>query len=134
MSSSLPEDVRQMVAERAGYRCEYCLIPDSDSFLAFHIDHIIALKHRGRSVLTNLAYSCALCNMRKGSDVASFDEVTGRVVPLFHPRHDDWAEHFSLEHGVIAPRTDVGRVTVALLDLNHPHHVQERELLSSTSD
>lgn len=127
MSSSLPADVRQLVAERADYRCEYCLIREADSFLAFQIDHIIALKHRGPSKLDNLAYCCALCNMRKGSDVASFDEESGRVVPLYHPRRDQWSDHFRLEGGQIHPLTDIGQVTVTLLQLNRSELIVERE-------
>jgi len=97
MSKSLPDDVRQLVAERAGYRCEYCLIPDDLAFVPHHIDHIIAQKHRGRSTLDNLPFACALCNKRKGSDVESYDELTDRIVPLYHPRRHTWSDHFRLE-------------------------------------
>jgi 5-methylcytosine-specific restriction endonuclease McrA len=110
MSKSIPDDVRQMVAERAGYRCEYCLIPESQVFIPHQIDHIIAQKHRGKSTLDNLAYSCALCNKRKGSDVASFDEETDQVVPLYNPRRNVWAEHFRLDGVSIQPISPTGRL------------------------
>jgi hypothetical protein len=54
MSASLREQVRQ----RAGQRCEYCQIPEELDTLTFHWDHIIAQKHRGLTVLQNLAWSC----------------------------------------------------------------------------
>ena len=129
MSRSLPEDVRQLVAERAGYRCEYCLVPEAQSFIPHQIDHIIAQKHYGGSTLDNLAFSCALCNKRKGSNVASFDRDTDQVVPLYNPRRDVWSEHFRLERAVIEPVSPVGRVTVQLLQLNRPYLLAERELL-----
>ena len=129
MSKSLPDDVRQLVAERASYRCEYCLVPADLTFIPHQIDHIIAQKHRGHSTLDNLAYACALCNKRKGSDVASYDELTERVVPLYHPRRDTWNDHFRLDGAIIAPLTPEGRATVTLLQLNRPSLVAERELL-----
>ncbi len=129
MSNPLPDDVRQLVAERAGFCCEYCLIPDSQSFIPHQIDHIIARKHRGQSTLDNLAYSCALCNKRKGSDIASWDELTDQIVPLFHARHDVWSDHFRLDGATIEPLSPVGRVTVQLLQLNRPVLLAERELL-----
>jgi hypothetical protein len=128
MSKSIPDDVRQMVAERAGYRCKYCLIPESQAFIPHQIDHVIAQKHRGKSTLDNLAYSCALCNKRKGSDVASFDEETEQVVPLYNPRRDVWAEHFRLDGIMIEPVSPTGRVTVLLLQLNRPSLLAERQL------
>ena len=64
-------DVRQFVAERAEYLCEYCLIHEDDTYLGCQIEHIISLKHGGTSDADNLAYACALCNRHKGSDVGS---------------------------------------------------------------
>lgn len=76
--------------ERAGERCEYCLIPESMTFALHEIDHIIAEKHGGRTEEENLGLSCALCNGFKGSDLTSIDPETGAIVPLFHPRRDAW--------------------------------------------
>jgi len=122
------------VAKRAGFRCEYCLIPDSLTFAPHEIDHIIALKHGGDSTLDNLAYACAICNKRKGSDVASFDRISDRVVPLYHPRRDRWRDHFRMEQSRITPITDRGRVTVELLRLNHYTRLAERELLREAGE
>ena len=41
----VPADLRRLVRERAGFRCEYCLIPETDVFYSLHVDHIIAEKH-----------------------------------------------------------------------------------------
>jgi hypothetical protein len=84
----IPAALRRPTRERAGERCEYCLIPESATFFTHPIDHIIAEKHGGLTAADNLALSCALCNGFKGSDLASVDPATGSVVPLFHPRRD----------------------------------------------
>jgi hypothetical protein len=96
---------------------------------AHEIDHVIAEKHGGLTDAGNLALACALCNGFKGSDLASIDADTGAIVPLFSPRRDRWTEHFRLESGRIEPLTASARATVRLLQLNHPHRVEERLLL-----
>ena len=80
----IPIALRRQVRERAGERCEYCLIPESMTWAAHTIDHIIAEKHGGSTTVDNLALACTLCNSRKGSDLASIDERTGSIEPLFH--------------------------------------------------
>lgn len=125
----IPTALRHLVIERAGGRCEYCAIPETTAFAAHELDHIIAQKHGGPTDAENLALSCALCNKHKGSDVASVDPDTGHVVPLYHPRRARWSDHFQLDIARIVPLTPTGRVTVRLLQLNHPDRVMERELL-----
>ena len=58
--------MRDKVAARAGHSCEYCQTPEQASFAAHEMDHVIALKHGGETTLDNLAFSCTLCNRRKG--------------------------------------------------------------------
>jgi hypothetical protein len=37
------------VRQRAGYRCEYCCLPqNAEPFFAYHVEHIVARQHRGR--------------------------------------------------------------------------------------
>lgn len=95
------------------------------------MDHIIAQKHGGDTILDNLALCCRLCNQHKGSDIASLDPADGALTPLFHPRREIWRDHFLLRGGIIIPRTSVGRVTARLLQLNAPERVMERELLAA---
>lgn len=121
--------VRQQVRRRAGGRCEYCLVHEDDSYVRHQIDHILARKHGGTTSLSNLAFACVLCNRYKGSDVAAPDPVTGEIVPLFHPRRQRWSDHFTLRGAVIVPLDSTGRATVALLRLNAPERVLEREEL-----
>ncbi len=130
ISAALRREVRQ----RAGERCEYCLLAESNSFFPHEPDHLIAKKHGGETVSENLALACFDCNRFKGSDVASIDVLTGRLVGLFNPRLQRWSEHFRLEGGRIIPFTEVGRVTEVLLRLNLPARVEVRERLAASGE
>ena len=87
----IPADLRQAVRERAGGRCEYCLLHEDDVVLAHEADHIIAERHGGPTTLENRAWACASCNRYKGSDLSSFDIHSGRIVNLFNPRTQQWS-------------------------------------------
>jgi hypothetical protein len=121
--------LRRLVRERAGERCEYCLIPEQVTLAPHWIDHIVAEKHGGLTVAENLALACVLCNQHKGSDLSSIHPESGTLVPLFHPRRDRWMDHFKLDGSRIEALTAIGLVTVRLLQLNQPDRIQERELL-----
>lgn len=123
--------LRLEVVLRAGEICEYCLVHQDDTWFGPAIDHVISVKHGGRTVLDNLALSCASCNQRKGSNVGSILPKSGKFVPLFNPRRDVWSEHFKLSDDmlIIHGRTAVGRVTVRLLGLNEfDRQVQRTQL------
>lgn len=125
----IPDILRQEVAKRALFKCEYCLLHQEDSIYAHEVDHIIAEKHRGETISENLCYACLECNRHKGSDFGSFDQETGDVVMLFHPRKDTWSDHFELDGTRIIPKTAKGRVTEFVLKLNSPKRLSEREIL-----
>ena len=118
--------LRRQVRERAGERCEYCLLAESQAFFPHEPDHLIAQKHGGTTTSSNLALACFDCNRFKGSDIASIDAVTGELVALFNPRTQRWSEHFRLNGGEIIPLTPVGRVTEKLLRFNLPDRVETR--------
>ena len=121
--------LRREVRERAGERCEYCLLTESQEFPPHEPDHLIALKHDGQTTSENLALACFDCNRFKGSDIASIDAVTGELVGLFNPRTQRWFEHFRLDGAHIVPLTPVGRVTVRLLRFNLPSRIEVRKQL-----
>jgi 5-methylcytosine-specific restriction endonuclease McrA len=125
----VPELLRRQVRIRAKGRCEYCLVPDEDTFFPHEPDHIIAEKHGGATTLDNLAWACAACNRYKGSDLASIDPLTQRLAALFNPRRQQWARHFRLEDARIEPLTAAGRATVRLLRLNDERRIEERQAL-----
>ena len=77
-------------------------------------------------------YVCLLCNRAKGTDLGSIDAQSGQLTPFFHPRQQTWPEHFELEEATIVPLTAEGRVTVAILQLNHRDRLRERQQLQQT--
>lgn len=124
----IPAALRNLVYERAGGCCEYCLISETVTFATHHIDHIIAEKHGGQTVEENLALSCALCNKYKGSDLTSIDDETGEIVRLFNPRTDAWSEHFKIGNGTFIGLTTNARATIRLLQINNSARIEERKI------
>lgn len=130
MSTYIPANIRNIVAQRANRRCEYCLLYEKHSFLSFHIEHIISLKHGGETVLENLAFSCPICNASKGTDIGTILHGDQGVIRFFNPRTDTWHEHFNIhDTGEILPLTPVGAATVKILDMNHPDAIIERRAM-----
>jgi hypothetical protein len=121
--------LRELVRQRAGYRCEYCRIPQEWDVQPFQIDHIISLKHRGLSEESNLALSCYHCNAYKGPNIAGIDHETGEITRLFHPRRDQWAEHFGWDSFCLLGSTAIGRATIDVLSINLPERVELRRIL-----
>jgi len=119
--------LRILVTRRAGDQCEYCHIRQSqDSLYGFHIEHIIARQHGGRAVESNLALACHHCNLHKGPNLAGVDPKTGRAVPLFNPREQNWSSHFAMRGASIVGLTPTGRATVDVLAMNSIPRVQIR--------
>jgi hypothetical protein len=127
--TSTAATVREQVRQRADARCEYCRKPEAVSTYPHHVEHIIARKHGGSSDLENLAWACFQCNVSKGSDIASYDIETRELTPFFNPRQQDWYDHFDLVEAEIIGKTPVGRVTVRLLQMNHPEEIEVRRQL-----
>jgi hypothetical protein len=128
MSVYISEHLRQLVTNRANMQCEYCRLSLSNAYFAFHIDHIVSLKHGGLTIAKNLAFACALCNLNKGSDIATF--LTASQIPtrFFNPRTDDWNAHFEvLPTGFLSPKTEIGEATIKILKLNHVDAIIERQ-------
>jgi hypothetical protein len=117
-----------LVWQRAGNRCEYCHLsihqmPD----LAFEIDHIRAIKHRGPTQAGNLCLACFACNNHKGANLSGYDPVGKQVVTLFNPRRHKWAKHFRWDGPVLVGLTPIGRVTVIVLEINLDYRVDLRQ-------
>ena len=125
--------LRRLVAERAFDYCEYCRLPQTAAIARHHIEHIVPLKHGGRTIEENLALACPFCNEQKGTDVGSFDvETDGALTRFFNPRKDVWTEHFQpAENGEIEPLTAEARVTVKILQINNAERIEERRELTA---
>ncbi|MGF1538789.1 MAG: HNH endonuclease, partial [Elainellaceae cyanobacterium] len=94
------------------------------------IDHAIARKHGGKAIAENLVLACLPCNRHKGSDLTSFDPLTGKLTQLYNPRTQIWTNHFGIDEGSILALTATGRTTVALLKMNDIRRLQLRQALA----
>jgi 5-methylcytosine-specific restriction endonuclease McrA len=121
--------LRELVRDRAAARCEYCHLSQQFSELRFHVEHVMPRQHGGSDNAENLALACPDCNLLKGPNLTGVDPTTQRVVRLFHPRRDKWAEHFVQVGPRIFGRTPPGRATVSLLKLNDPQRLEVRALI-----
>lgn len=122
----IPVALRREVIERAHHCCEYCGIPAGATLAPHEPDHVIGEQHGGTTTLDNLALACYRCNRFKGPNIATRDDESGAVIPLFNPRTDRWSDHFQLDGAVILPLTGSGRGTVQLLRLNDEQRVALR--------
>jgi 5-methylcytosine-specific restriction endonuclease McrA len=73
--------VRQMVAERANWRCEYCQSPENMAPQSFTLEHIVPSSQGGSDEPENLAYACQGCNSSKYVKTEAPDPITKIVVP-----------------------------------------------------
>lgn len=125
----MPSAHEQFVAERAGYRCEYCHIPTAFFRVAFVCDHIIARKHGGQDIPENLAYACPFCNSFKLDNIAGVDSQSKEILRLFNPRKDSWKTHFRWDDAVLVGISPIGRATVQVLNINEFHRRLHRAIL-----
>lgn len=79
--------------------------------------------------MENLAWACIFCNLYKGSNLAGFDPANGELTRLFHPRKDNWDEHFHMRNDLITGNTAIGRTTISVLEMNSPILVRLRASL-----
>ncbi|MBL7785346.1 MAG: HNH endonuclease [Chitinophagales bacterium] len=129
-SRYISDNLRSFIALRANHRCEYCRITEQYAFFGFHVEHIISLKHGGKTEESNLAYACPICNTYKGTDIATLLPGSNELVRFFYPRMDQWNEHFMvLPTGEIQALSSVGIATINILRLNQPDAIIERRLL-----
>ena len=117
------------VALRAGHRCEYCHAPEAVFNLPLEVEHIVPVARGGEDTMANWALACRACNLYKAVHVSGSDPESEAVVRLFHPREDQWEDHFQVapESGEIIGRTPIGRATVARLGINSAAQVAARQ-------
>src|SRR5262249_29762647 len=120
-------EIARQVEARAEQRCEYCRMHQTLQGATFHIEHVVPHSQGGPSDLTNLAWACPSCNLRKSDRTEVTDPDTGARVPLVNPRTDQWSVHFLFQDYLVVGQTPVGRATVVALDLNHPRRVLIRQ-------
>jgi hypothetical protein len=119
---------RKRVWRRATNRCEYCRVHQDDfDFFTFHVEHIIPRQHGGSDRAENLCLACRACNFAKGTNLAGLLE--GKIVPLFHPRRQVWKRHFRWHGPLLVGKTNVGKVTIQVLNMNDPARLLVRQNL-----
>jgi hypothetical protein len=130
VTTEIPDDLRALVRERAGGRCEYCLTSEELSGIRCQVDHIIPRARQGATTAENLCLACPACNGHKHARIQASDPESGDRVPLFDPRHQRWSNHFawSASGTEIIGLTPTGRATVAALKMNDPLIVGARSL------
>jgi len=123
--------IKRIVISRARECCEYCYSQLRFTNLSFSIEHIIPKSQGGQTTLDNLALSCQSCNNHKYDKNMGLDTVSGQVVPLYHPRQQQWTDHFTWNDDCtfIIGLTPTGRATVETLRLNKPGLVNLRRVL-----
>jgi len=121
--------LERLVRRRAAGRCEYCRLPQAGTRVPLEIDHVIARRHRGRTVSGNLALSCYYCNVYKGPNLTGLDPATGQMTRLYHPRRHKWSYHFRFDGSILIGRIAIGRTTIDVLRMNHPQLVALRDIL-----
>lgn len=126
----ISRQVRERVAEEAGYRCGYCRTPQRITGYRLTIDHIIPEVKGGKASQENLWLACVACNQFKGARVQARDPITRRHVRLFNPRLQEWETHFrwSEDGTEIIGLTPCGRATVIAVQLNRAEIVAARWL------
>lgn len=128
---SVPSETSRAVQKRANDRCEYCLMHQSLQGATFHVEHILPRSQGGNSTEENLCWACPGCNLHKSDRTSALDPQSGINAPLFNPRHNVWGDHFSWDGFEIIGLSEIGRSTVAALDLNHERrlHIRSAEAL-----
>jgi hypothetical protein len=129
----ISESLRDAVVQRAGNRCEYCLLSQEFQVATFPVDHVLPVFLSGPTTLENLALACPRCNSRKWKHVEAVDNA-GQLVPLFNPRTQKWLDHFrwSVADSILVESlSPIGSATLLCLDLNSSQHLAIRSLLSS---
>ncbi|HJP91905.1 MAG TPA: HNH endonuclease signature motif containing protein [Pyrinomonadaceae bacterium] len=119
--------VRTQVRQRAHNACEYCHLHQDDSPLAaLHVEHIVPKVHGGTDDLENLALACIDCNLHKGTNLTGIDPFTNQVTELFHPRTQEWQDHFEWQGKYVIGKTAIGRTTIRVLNMNSDDQIALR--------
>ncbi len=122
MSKYIPESLKNQIAVIDRQRCCYCLTSEFNSGIPMTHDHITPQSKGGATSIENVCLACRSCNEFKSDSINAIDPLTGEIVPLFHPRLQQWSDHFfwSSDGTRIEGLTDLGRATIVCLRMNNP--------------
>lgn len=127
--TTVSDELRQQVIERAREQCEYCQTP-MRIVVEIEIDHIVPQSVGGATELDNLCLACVGCNGYKLAFQEAEDPETGEIVSLYNPRIQHWHDHFAWsDDGIqVIGLTPTGRATVIRLRMNRERMVEARRL------
>jgi 5-methylcytosine-specific restriction endonuclease McrA len=121
--------LRRRIAGLDGQRCAYCrsLMVVGVPMVSAHIMPLVA---GGTSAAENLCRSCYHCNEFTGPRQDAPDPHDDQIVPLFHPRQQQWHEHFAWRNDLVTVSglTPSRPPTIDLLHLNNDWIVQARRI------
>jgi hypothetical protein len=128
MSTYLSVDIQIRLEDADDHRCAYCQTSEVNTGQPMTVDHILPRAQGGISAFDNLCFACRRCNEFKAGNTHREDPFSGEHVPLFHPRQDNWDDHFTWnESGVLLiGLTSIGRATIVALNINNPIIVAAR--------
>lgn len=126
----ISKELRERIRQEAGNRCGYCLTAQQYLYVPLEIDHLIPSASEGGDAPENLWLACRSCNGFKGKRTSAPDPKTGKYVPLFNPRKQQWNRHFrwSADFTEVIGKTACGRATTVALQLNNKQAVETRRL------
>ena len=127
----LTDSLKKSVAKRANHCCEYCFSQARFATQSFSIEHIKPRVQKGETTLNNLALACQGCNAHKYTKTTAYDSITQKIAALYHPRQQQWSEHFKWNHdfSLIIGISPTGRATTEALRLNRNGVVNLRQIL-----
>ena len=128
MAVYLSTPLRLQLEQADDHHCAYCRTSQSYSGHPMVVEHILPKNKGGITTFTNLCFACYRCNLFKGSQTHRVDPQSGAFTALFHPRQQQWNEHFVYEQSglYILGRTEIGRATVIALNMNNDVIVDAR--------
>lgn len=136
MAEQQRSSLRALAEQRAQGRCEYCQSPARYATQRFALEHIIPRSQGGHTVPENLALACQGCNNHKYNKQQAPDTLTGQLTALFHPRMQQWHEHFAWDARCerVLGLTATGRATIDALQLNRQELQNLRRVLYAAGE
>ncbi|MFK7980196.1 MAG: HNH endonuclease [Saprospiraceae bacterium] len=127
----LPKEIRNALEKLANGCCEYCKCLEDYVPGRHSNEHIIPTSRGGSNKLENLARACGACNGSKYIATTAIDSKSNKIVPLFHPRKDNWHSHFKWSDDLLKMEglTSIGRATINRLKTNRKEIMNLRSVL-----
>lgn len=125
--SSLNHTFKEALLQEFDNKCSYCGRPLWGGF-DVSIDHFYPLSKYPEKQLDpeNILPACGECNCRKANTFPT--DESGNPL-LLHPRLDNYSEHIAIdENGILVGKTERGRWTIEVLQLNRPSLTEARKV------